>query len=449
MHLLQLMWKNAVRNRRRTTLTILSIAVSMFLVSTLHALLVAMYQPGQTTGSARSIVIVHRATSLAQPLPVALRQRIESVPGVKAAVGVNWFGGQYIDASNFFANYAVQTDEFEKVFDEYQVLPDQLAAWKRERTAALVGAKLMETYHWKIGERITLQGTIYPFSPELVIRAVYRDPADEGQESSLYFHHKYLDESLGGAGQVGNFTVRVDSPQDVAGVSEAIDAMFRNTANETKTETVQAFMLSFVSMLGNVKLLLSAISAAVVFTILPVTGNTMTMSIRERTSEVAVLKTLGFRRNTVLRLLVGESMVTALLGGLLGTLGAKLAYAYIHATYDYGRISGLAFACAVAGVSGYGTWMLLAGSGGRGRLKVVRYAATLVGALIGLAVAFVFYTAVGFVTNQTGFMTDFSVPLVTVGLCLGIAAAVGLVSASFPALRASRIGIAEALRSVV
>jgi len=282
----------------------------------------------------------------------------------------------------------------------------------------------------------------------MVIRAVYRDPEDPTQERAFYFHYDYFDELLGRPGQVGSFTVKVDSAADVPKVSQAIDAMFRNTAAETKTETEQAFQLSFVSMLGNVKLLLTAISAAVVFTILLVAGNTMAMSIRERTNEVAVLKTLGFRRHLILLLLVGEALVIALLGGAVGALGAKAAYAYIRVTYPDARLLGLVFALGMAAMVGYGTWVLFGGAADHGWRRGLRYGSAIAGGLIGLAVGEVFYSGVGLVMNQGFFLSDFSIPAGTVMLCLGIAAAVGIASALFPALRASRSSIAEALRYV-
>ncbi len=449
MKLARLIWKSAIRNRRRTALTILSIAVSIFLVSTLQAILASMYRSANpNSGQPDLRVVVHRATSITQPMPQAYRQQIASVPGVVAVVGVTWFGGQYIDPSNFFANFAVDTDEFHKVYPELVIPPDELAAWKNGRTAALVGAKLMQQYHWRLGQRITLKGTIYPVNPELVIRAVYHDPADPSQERAMYFHYRYLDELNGEAGEVGTFSVRVDSPADVAKVSRAIDTMFRNTAYETKTETEQAFQLSFVSMLGNVKLLLTMISAAVVFAILLVAGNTMAMSIRERTNEVAVLKTLGFRRNAILLLLMGESLVIALAGGLIGSLGAKAAYAYIHATYNSARALGVVFALVAALMIGYGAWLLFEGVASRGWAQRFRYAAAFLGGLAGLGLGGVFYAGVGFVMNTGFFLADFSVSMTTVALCLGIAAAVGVVSAAFPALRAARLSIAEALRYV-
>jgi putative ABC transport system permease protein len=447
------MWKNALRNSRRTVLTITSIAICIFLISTLQAVLSAIYRVGSNNRNSHLRVVVHRATGITQPLPISYRQKIASVPGVKAVIGTQWFGGQYIDASNFFANFAVNADEFSQVYDNFVIAPDQLAAWKNERTAALVGAKLMETYHWKLGQRITLKGTIFPnFDPELTIRAVYRDPEDASQERALYFHYDYLNQAMeqqiGGLNTIGTFAVKVDKAADVQRVQDTIDAMFRNTAFETKTDTERAFMLSFVSMLGNVKFLLTAISAAVVFTILFIVGNTMAMSIRERTGEVAVLKTLGFRRNMILFLLAGESVVIALLGGILGAVGAKLAYAYIVATHNQTRALGLPFGLAGAAVFGLGMWALFAGTASHGWLKAVRYGVSLVSALVGFVLAFGFYAAVGFVANQGVFLADFRIPTATVFLCLGIAAAVGLVSAAFPALRASRISIAEALRYV-
>jgi putative ABC transport system permease protein len=449
MKLARFMWKSALRNRRRTVLTILSIAVSMFLVSTLEAVLANIYRAGQSTsGSPNLRVVVHRATSITQAMPEAYRERIAAVPGVQAVVATQWFGGQYIDARNFFANFAVDADNFDKVYNEFVIPPDELAAWKREQTAALVGAKLMDQFHWKVGDRITLKGTIFPVNPELTIRAVYHDPEDQTQERALYFHYKYLDEMLGETAQVGTFSVKVDSAADVPKVSQTIDAMFHNTAFETKTETEQAFQLSFVSMLGNVKLLLSMISAAVVFTILLVAGNTMAMSIRERTGEVAVLKTLGFRRNLILMLLVGESLVIALFGGLVGAVGAKAAYAFIEATYLNYRVLGLVFGLGAAGVTGYGAWLLFAGTASRGWLKGVRLGSAAAGGLIGFAAGGAFYMGVGFTMNIGFFLADFSVPASTVGLCLAIAAGVGVLSAFFPALRASRISIAEALRFV-
>ncbi|MGH9450622.1 MAG: ABC transporter permease [Terriglobia bacterium] len=449
MKLLSLMWKNALRNPRRTVLTLLSIAVSIFLIASLEAVLANIYHPKSPGGSSELTLVVHRATGITQSMPLAYRQRIASVPGVQYVSGQQWFGGQYIDSRNFFANFAVQTDDFGKVYDAYQIPPDQLDAWKSQRTAALVGTTLMQKYHWKLGQTITLIGTIFPVNPEITIRGVYSDPSDPSQDLSLYFHYDYLNEMLDETNQVGSFMVKVDDAQDVPKVAARIDAAFRNSPFETKTETLKSFLLSFVSMLGNVRLLLTAVSLAVVFTILLIVGNTMAMSIRERTGEVAVLKTLGFRRNTILWLLVGESLVVALLGGICGAVGAKLVYAFVQATFTTAKPLGYLFALLIAGAAGYGAWLLFSVTGSaRAGARVARYIATLVGALIGFAVGIAFYMGVGAITTSGFFLANLEVPVVVVAGCLGVAVLVGLLSAILPALRASRVKIAEALRYV-
>jgi ABC-type antimicrobial peptide transport system permease subunit len=296
---------------------------------------------------------------------------------------------------------------------------------------------------------VTLKGTIYPVDLEFIIRAVYTDPEDVAIERAMYFHWDYFDESLGRPGRTGSFYVKAATAEDVPRLSERIDSMFRNTDAETKTETEKAFNLSFVSMLGNIKLLLNVVCLAVVFTILLVAGNTMAMSIRERTGEVAVLKTLGFRQNAILYLLVGESLAIALLGGMLGALGAKTTYGFIHITSTRGKAFGMLYAVGVALLAAYGTWMLFAGvSASRTWMKATRIGVTLLGGIAGWAAGFGFYIATGYVMNQGGFLADFGVNYGTVALGLGISAGVGLVSAVLPALRASKMSIAEALRYV-
>ena len=448
MKIIRLILRNTERNPRRTVLTILSITVSIFLVSTLRAVLHNLETVGQSNSSNLRLV-VHRATSMTESMPVSYKQRIAALPGVKYVESMDWFGGYYVDPGNFFANFATDVDDFEKIADELVIPPDQLAAWKRERTAALVGKRLMETYHWKLGDRITLKGTVYPADLEFIIRGVYTDPEDVSVERAIYFHWDYFDESLGRPGRTGSFYVKAATAEDIPRLADKIDAMFRNTDAETKTETEKAFNLSFVSMLGNIKLLLNVICLAVVFTILLVAGNTMAMSVRERTGEVAVLKTLGFRQRSILYLLVGESVAIAMLGGILGALGAKTTYSFIHITSTKGKAFGMLYAVGVALLAAYGTWMLFAGSSvSRPWMKVTRTVVTLVGGLLGLAAGFGFYLGTGYVMNQGGFLADFGVNFGTAALGLGISAGVGVIGALLPALRASRMSIAEALRYV-
>jgi putative ABC transport system permease protein len=263
-------------------------------------------------------VITRDRVSLAFLLPMYYRDKIRAIPGVMAIAPMTWFGGRYKDdrPEHFFAQIATDPDEYLKVASDKIVPPDQVAAWQHDRAGALVDVTLANKYGWKIGDRITLQGTIFPVNPELTIRAIYhRDPP----QNSLYFNAKYVEEAVPWfKGQAGWFSTQLASSDDVGRVSSEIDGMFRNSPLQTKTESEKAFQLSFVATLGNVKAFILGICGAVVFAILLVSGNTMAMSVRSRTREVAVLKTLGFTRGRVLSLFVGESVALAAAGGLLG-----------------------------------------------------------------------------------------------------------------------------------
>jgi putative ABC transport system permease protein len=267
-------------------------------------------------------VITRDRVSLAFFLPGYYRDKIRSIPGVLAVAPMTWFGGRYKDdrAENFFAQMATDPDEYLKVASDKIIPPDQVLAWQRDRAGALVDVTLADKYGWKIGDKITLLGTIFPVNPELTIRGIYhRDPP----QNALYFNAKYLEESVDWfKGQAGFYSTQVAQPGDVARVSSAIDDMFRNSPEPTKTESEKAFQLSFVATLGNVKAFILGICGAVVFAILLVSANTMAMSVRSRTREVALLKTLGFTRQRVLSLFVFEAVALAVSGGVLGILGA-------------------------------------------------------------------------------------------------------------------------------
>lgn len=321
---LAFIWKNITRNRRRTVLTILSIALSLFLLTTLMTVLTELGRESPD-GDQHLRLVVRRASSLGDPLPESYLDRLKRVPGVRMVHTLSWFGGIYVDERNFFANFGSDPETLFPMFNENRVPPEQLAAFKKERTAAVAGRKLAERFKWRLGDKITLQGTIYPVDLEFTLRGIYTGL----DETAFFFHHAYLDEALGRPGKVGTFWLKAASAAEVPVIAERVDAMFKNSDAETKTETERAFQLGFVAMLGNIKTLISSISSVVVFTILLVTANTMAMSIRERAREIAILKTLGFTRRRLLGLLVAESAGIALAGGLLGTLGARLFYSLV------------------------------------------------------------------------------------------------------------------------
>jgi putative ABC transport system permease protein len=223
----------------------------------------------------------------------------------------------------FFARFAVDADKLFVIHPEYQLPEEQKTAFQRERTACLVGRGLADKYGFNLGDRITLKGDIYPVNLELTVRGIYDDRLNN---EVLYFHREYLAESLPLARRdlVGTFNILADAPESVPRIADEVDALFRNSTTQTRTETEQAFQLGFVSFLGNVKMFLLSISAAVTFTILLVSGNTMAMSVRERVREVGILKTLGFTPGAILGIILGEAVCIALIGGALGAGLASL-----------------------------------------------------------------------------------------------------------------------------
>ncbi len=327
MKYLEFLLRNLLRNRRRTILTVTSIAVSLFLVATMRTVLTQLESPPETPEAALRVITRHRV-SLANTLPSSYRAKIAKVSGVEAVVGEMWFGGVYKDPSNFFPQFAVDTDQFFAINTDMALPESHKHAFVADRTGALAGDNLAQRFGWKIGDRIHLKGALFSFDPELTLRAIYHGGADEG--SSLFFHWDYFNEGMDNAGFTGTFSIRVQSAAEVPAVAERIDALFRNSPAPTKTETEKAFVLGFISMLGNVRFLITAISSVVVFTIILVAANTMAMSIRERSREIGILKALGFRRSHVLALLIGESSMLSLSGALIGAVGAKLIFGQVR-----------------------------------------------------------------------------------------------------------------------
>ncbi|MEW5977734.1 MAG: FtsX-like permease family protein [Acidobacteriota bacterium] len=320
-------WKNLFRNKRRTLLTITSIAASLFLVTTLLTLLNELKNPVQTPESALRLITRHKV-SLFNSLPMAYRDKIAKVEGVRAVMGSMWFGGVYKDPSNFFAQFSVNVDQFFEVNPDMTVPEDQKQAFLKDRTGCIAGKSLVDRFGWKIGDRIHLKGALFQFDPELTLRAIYEGGSDAG--SSLFFHWDYFNEGMNNAGFTGTYTIMVRSADEVPTVAQRVDTLFQNSSVPTKTETEKAFILGFMDMMGNVQFLITSICSVVIFAIVLVAANTMAMSIRERVREIGVLKALGFHNNQILGLLLSESVVLSLAGALIGSLGARLLYSSLN-----------------------------------------------------------------------------------------------------------------------
>ncbi|HLJ15911.1 MAG TPA: FtsX-like permease family protein [Bryobacteraceae bacterium] len=323
---LPLVVKNSLRNRRRTVLTILSIGASLCLLGLLLAMYHALFMAEPTPAQALRL-ITHHKVSLANLMPVAYRERIKSVPGVVEVMTDQWFGGSYRDArdpKNFFARFAIEPARFFTIHPEIQLPQEQKHAFQTQRTACIAGKDLAEKFGWKLGERITIVGDIFPVTLDLTLVGIYDDASEN---SNLYFNQDYVYEGLPATSKVkdlaGTFQILADNPADVPRIARAVDAMFENAPEPTKTETEQAFQLSFISFLGNVKAFLFLIFGAVTFTTLLVSANTIAMSVRERIREVGILKTLGYTNHSILGIILGEATVISLLGGALGLLLAE------------------------------------------------------------------------------------------------------------------------------
>jgi putative ABC transport system permease protein len=315
---LPLVLKNCWRNRRRTFLTIASISVSMCLLGVMIAMYHALYLSDATPEQALRIVTRNKI-SLTQQMPESYKNRIKQIPGVRDVMVSQWFGGTYKDPKNFFARFAADADKIFTIYQELKIPVDQRIAFERDRTGCIIGRDLANKYKLKIGDRMALVGDIFPGNYEFTIRGIFDSPR---ASEIMYFSREYLEQSLPERrrGQAGVFITQIDSPSSAGRIAAAVDDEYRNATAQTKTESEQQYLLGFVSLLGNVKVFLIAICAAVMFTILLVSANTMAMSVRERVREVGVLKTLGFTDGNVLGMILGEAISISLLGGAIGFL---------------------------------------------------------------------------------------------------------------------------------
>ena len=323
MVLLRLLFRNAFRHRLRTSLTILSITIAILAFGLLRTVISAWYAGAQGTSANR--LITRNAVSLIFPLPLSYKDKIRQVDGVQQVSYGNWFGGVYIDEKNFFANYAVEAKSALELYPEYILPPAEREAFLRDRKAFFAGRKLVERFHWRIGDIITLKGTIYPGNWEFVLRGIYHGRDQNTDETIFYFHWDYLNETMKKttpalADQVGFYIIGVTNPNRAAEVAVAVDRTFKNSLSETLTETEKAFVLSFIAMSDAIILVIQFVSFVVIIIIIAVAANTMSMTARERTGEYAIFKTLGYRGWRIAGMIVGESLLITLAGCFLGIL---------------------------------------------------------------------------------------------------------------------------------
>ncbi len=337
--------KHLRRNWIRTLSTVLAMAVCIFLFCTLQSVLAAVDSMLEASSGKR--LVTRHAVSLVFDLPLSYGGRIQSVPGVKRVANSTWFGGSLpskkegkaekeggesstTDWSNFFPNMAIEAEPFLAMYPEYRLPPDQYQAFMQDQRGCVIGRKIANKFGWKLGDKFHLESFIPPYRKpdgpfEFMVRGIFdADPQHPNTDTNvMYFHYKYLYEATGRTVTAGTYWSEIEDPDQAGTVSKAIDELFANSDNQTHTETEKAFAAGFISMAGNLALLLNGIGLAVAFTILLVTANTMGMAIRERRTEIAVLKTLGFSSSLVMALVVAEAVLLGLLGGALGIGGSQ------------------------------------------------------------------------------------------------------------------------------
>jgi putative ABC transport system permease protein len=371
----------------RTLLVLGTVAMSVFLITVLQSLLTTLDSVSNNPNSSNRVVVRHKS-GLTQVLPRSYETFLRQQPEVEAVCGLQWFGGYYKDPANFFANFASDEETLFQIFREEfgaaGLTEAQLKDYLRDGTGCIVGESLAKKNGWKVGDVIPLTGTIFPISPRLTIRLIFKSDKPSN-ENVVHFHYKLLEEGVPRMkGRVGTFFVRLKRPEDIPKIIERVDRHFANSAAETLTETENAFNLSFVKMLGNISAIIQGISVAVLVAVLIVTAGTMAMVIRERGTEIAVFRAMGFRTGQVMALQLAEGALLVSLGGLLGTMLAVLV------------------AGAVRGVMG----------------------------------------------SVMPFFADFSVAPRTMLLCMGTGLAVGLLSTFIPAYAATRKPITEGLKTL-
>jgi putative ABC transport system permease protein len=320
-----IIFANLFRKKVRLFLTIGSFAVALFLFVFLAVVRDAFNRGADVAGADRLLVI--NRTSIINLIPLSYRDKILRIPGVRVVTHDSWFGGTYIDEKNFFPQFVIDPQSQREVYPELMVPDDQWANFLKDRQGAIAGAKTAERFGWKIGDRIPIKTTLYGGgSWEFNLAGIYHGKRPQDDETQFWFQWDYFEEKVPERikGQIGWYILRVNNPDDSPRIAKAIDAEFANSPNETKTETESAFAANWVKQFGNIQFLIGSIGSVVFFTLLLVTGNTMAISVRERTSELAVFKAIGFSDRAVLLFVLAEALAIALFGGLLGILGAMI-----------------------------------------------------------------------------------------------------------------------------
>jgi putative ABC transport system permease protein len=313
--------KNALRHKLRAFLTAVGMAIAIVAFSLLRTIIDAYFIGVEASSDSR--LVTRNNVSLTFPLPYAYKEKIAGVEGVTNVAVMQWFGGVYIDQRNFFAKFAIEPEPYLEMYPEFQLTPEARENFLRERSACIVGRKLADKYGWEVGDNFRIVGDIYPGDWDFTIRGIYEGRDKTTDETAMFFHWKYIDERMvqeapGRASMIGTFALSIENDDQANEIAETIDAMFKNSSYETKTETEKEFNLSFVSMVGTIITAVRVISIVVIAIILLVLANTMAMNARERLREYAVMKTLGFKPKHIAGLIFGESAFISSLGWLLG-----------------------------------------------------------------------------------------------------------------------------------
>ncbi|HEX9250685.1 MAG TPA: FtsX-like permease family protein [Ignavibacteriaceae bacterium] len=323
MKVLKLIFKNSLRHKLRTSLTILGIAIAVIAFVLLRTVVTAWYAGVEASAADR--LIVRQAVSFIFPLPYAYKEKIENISGVQTVSYANWFQGVYIDKDQFFARLAVDAETFFDVYPEFVLTKQELAKFKAERNGCVVGEDIAKKYNLKLGDVMTIDGDIYPGQWEFVIRGIYKPRDKTTDATQMVFHWKYLDERMREespirGGDVGWYIIKIKDPNQSGSISEQIDALFKNSRAETKTETERAFQQGFVQSTSAIITSMNVLSFVIIGIIMLVLGNTMIMSARERTREYAVFKTIGFSGNHIIGLIMGESFLISAFGAAVGLI---------------------------------------------------------------------------------------------------------------------------------